>query len=359
MAAPKTVLDDSTNQNSGMVTPPVQVAPSPGAAPSPAPIPGSPPPPPPGHGPTDSGNVPDPFAGNQPMLPTLPPAPTFTAPPTATPPAQTDDGTQQATATAPVTRTVDAGKETVQGQLAGMLAKGSPVLDRAQAISQQSANARGLVNSSMATEAGTAAVIDKATEIAQADANVYGTASRDNQVAQNQAAQATATAQNQFASQRLAGQMQISQQAFAAQNDMLKLVAQGNIEGGLQQMKSLLALEQSQLDDSTKLMLQANDTVKGLWGQTQTNITNIMMNANLDAPAKDKAIRDQMNMLRTSMALVGSLAGDVNLMGQLDSILKPYQDIPTPPPVAGPTNPLPGQDGSGYNTGGGGGGGGG
>lgn len=67
----------------------------------------------------------------------------------------------------------DPQKATVQGQLGGILKKDSPLMDRARTSAQQWANQRGLLNSSMAAQAGEAAQIDAATPIAQQDAQTY------------------------------------------------------------------------------------------------------------------------------------------------------------------------------------------
>lgn len=90
--------------------------------------------------------------------------------------------TNEATAT---TRTVQA-NETIQGQLQGIIDSNSPLITRARARAKDEANARGLVNSTMAVQAGEAAAYDVALPIAQFDAGVYGQAARDNQSALTQ-----------------------------------------------------------------------------------------------------------------------------------------------------------------------------
>lgn len=93
-------------------------------------------------------------------------------------------------------RSIDAAKETVSGQLDSLMKLDSPLMQRAEAGAVQTANRRGLVNSSMAAGAGQAAMIDAAMPIATADANIYGQASRDNQSADNNALQFTAGSRN-------------------------------------------------------------------------------------------------------------------------------------------------------------------
>lgn len=70
-------------------------------------------------------------------------------------------------------RAVDEETETVKSQLASILAQDSPLMQRARTIAAQNMNQRGLVNSSMAQGAGVAAMIDRATPIAQQDAETY------------------------------------------------------------------------------------------------------------------------------------------------------------------------------------------
>jgi hypothetical protein len=71
--------------------------------------------------------------------------------------------------------------ETTQGQLENMLAENSPLLERTRQQALEQANARGLLNSSMAMGAATNAVIDQAKDIAASDASAYR-----NQALQNQ-----------------------------------------------------------------------------------------------------------------------------------------------------------------------------
>lgn len=63
--------------------------------------------------------------------------------------------------------------QTVEGIVNSLLAKDSPYLQRAQAIANAQSNSRGLLNSSIAAGAGTAAAIDAALGIAVPDANIY------------------------------------------------------------------------------------------------------------------------------------------------------------------------------------------
>ena len=92
-------------------------------------------------------------------------------------------------------RTV-AANETVQGQLHGILANESPLMQQARAKAMEGMQERGLVNSAMAQTAGQSAVIDKSLQIATPDAAAHLQASRDNQIVANETSRFNADAWN-------------------------------------------------------------------------------------------------------------------------------------------------------------------
>ena len=116
-----------------------------------------------------------------------------------------------ASATA-ATRTVG-DNELVSSQLQKLLATDSPYLQQARNKAAQTANSRGLVNSSMAAGWGESAAIDAAAPIAQADAGAYTSAARDNQSAQNAVSLNNASAANQAEMARTAAANQASMAA--------------------------------------------------------------------------------------------------------------------------------------------------
>lgn len=109
----------------------------------------------------------------------------------------------------PETRSVDTATQTAAGQVNSLLSKDSPLLQRARTLATQGMAQRGLVNSSMNQGAGTAAMIDKITPIAQQDANTYNSVASENMAAKNTAAQVNTTEQNKF-------NLQTGQQNFTA-----------------------------------------------------------------------------------------------------------------------------------------------
>lgn len=79
-----------------------------------------------------------------------------------------------------------------------ILSEGSPLLEQAAGKAMQMSGARGLVNSSMAAQAGTEAMISQALPVASQDANTYFTQGRANQDADNSAKAFNANAENQI-----------------------------------------------------------------------------------------------------------------------------------------------------------------
>ena len=79
--------------------------------------------------------------------------------------------------------------QTVQGQIGGIIASNSPLLQQARANSLAQMNSRGLVNSSMALGEGEKAVFSAALPIATQDAATYANAGQLNANAANQLAQ--------------------------------------------------------------------------------------------------------------------------------------------------------------------------
>jgi hypothetical protein len=92
-------------------------------------------------------------------------------------------------------------ESTVQGQVAKIVASDSPLNDIARTESLQGMSRRGLANSSMAIEAGQAALYKAALPIAQQDANTFAQAGQYNTEAKNVASRFFAQAKNEAGAQ--------------------------------------------------------------------------------------------------------------------------------------------------------------
>lgn len=210
------------------------------------------------------------------------------------------------TAVDPTLRTVDAGKETVSGQLNTLLSSGSPYVERAKAGALETANSRGLINSSMAAGAGEAAAIDAAMPIATADANVYGTVAGTNQTTTNAAKTFNAGATN-------TSNLQTAQ---AANTSGLQAQA-GEIQTGLQELKGTQATQLANIEAQYKELMQTSASASSTFSQTSKNINDILNDPNTSVAQKQNALNNQSSLLQSSMSIIGAIA-NVDLTGLLN-----------------------------------------
>ena len=237
-------------------------------------------------------------------------------------------------------RTVDRPTGTVQGQLDSFLGSGSPVMERARAGAMQQANSRGLINSTMAAQAGEAAALDVAVPVAQADANIYNQVAGQNQQFKNQAASqnaqlgtqvnmANADAENRAASQNA----QLGTQTNMANADAANKAAAQGAQLGTQTsqinaeltLKEQMAREQNNtqivmanadaatktelanIEAQYKVLMQGNVSATDIYKSSMANISSILMSPDLDGPAKNAAILQQLALLKNGMAMVGGI----------------------------------------------------
>jgi hypothetical protein len=254
--------------------------------------------------------------------------------------------------------------ETVQGQLTGILAANSPLLQQARAASLAQMNQRGLVNSSMAVGAGQEAVIKQALPIASQDATTFAnaaqlntnlanqsaqfntgqsnvglqfTAGAENQAAlanagaQNQASQFTSAAQNQAALTNAANQNQAAQFTAGMQTDVSKQYStalNSTVQNMMDQsMKIALANADSQtkvelqnIDAATrkdlaateaayKNQMQASQSANDIFQQVSKNIADLMANPDLDTANVTAAVNDQKAYLKNALAILSKTSG--------------------------------------------------
>ncbi len=266
--------------------------------------------------------------------------------------------------------------QTVAGQLDGILSSNSPVLQKAQADALQTANARGLLNSSMAAGAGTGALLDRALQIATPDAQVNAnsaqynataantaaarnqdagntaaqftagaknTADLTNAQAQNQAGQfnansqtqvslANAQAQNQATSQSAAFLMDAAKlnqnQAFqvaAMEYDAAFKASMANADAAnkiqLTQLDGQIRTQLTELEARYKTQMQTSQSASTMYAQTMQEVGKIMANPDLDGAAKQNLINQMMSSLRNSLELqagISSIPDLEDLIGNLD-----------------------------------------
>lgn len=243
------------------------------------------------------------------------------------------------------------GNQTVRGQINSLINEDSPLMQQAATRAKQEAASRGLINSSLAVQAGQAALYDKALPIAQSDANTYAQSAKSNQDAtnsfsqfnanaQNQASQFGANARNTLQSQKidvqsradlsnagaandaLARDAQInSQQAVAKFDSAVKVAMQNADAAGKLQLQQVDANVRTQLADieaNYKNQMQTSQSVAASYQSMVDNITRIMANPDLDAGAKQAAINNLTKLYNNAMQMQSQVSGL-----QLGSLLSP------------------------------------
>ena len=258
--------------------------------------------------------------------------------------------------------------QTVQGQLTGILAANSPLLQQARAASLAQMNQRGLTNSSMAIGAGQEAVIKQALPIASQDATTFANAGQlntnlanqnaqfntgqtntglqfgaaatnqaalANAGAQNQASQFTEAAKNQAALNNAANQNQAAQFTAGVQTDVSKQYStalNSTVQNMMDQsMKIALAnadsntkIELQNIDASTrkdlaatearyKNQMQASQSANDIFQQVSKNIADLMANPDLDTAEVTAAVNDQKSQLKTALGILSATSGITGL----------------------------------------------
>ena len=258
--------------------------------------------------------------------------------------------------------------QTVQGQLTGILAANSPLLQQARAASLAQMNQRGLTNSSMAIGAGQEAVIKQALPIASQDATTFANAGQLNtnlanqnaqfntgqtntgyqftEAAKNQAALANAAAQNQAAQFTYGAQNQAALNNAASQNQAAQFTAGMQTDVSKQYATSLNNVVQSMLDQSMKYALsnadadtkielqnidaetrkdlaateaayknqmQASQSANDIFQQVSKNIADLMANPDLDTTEISAAVKDQQAQLKNALGILSATSGITGL----------------------------------------------
>lgn len=309
---------------------------------------------------------------------------------------------QVATVTAPAPATANqwevGADQTVAGQLDSILAKGSPLMDAARTRASQTANQRGLLNSSMAVGAGEAAAYDVALPIAQQDASTHAQAGQFNTGERNklqsqqldqqmQAGLANQDARNTAAARDQAANLEAQRANQAATGALVEQTQGARLQEGAMQLEQSLRERQTQLeasirerqmgldqafqremqaaDSQTKILLQQMDadtrtnlanieanyktlmqssaSAQELYQQSLKNMTDILMNKDLDYNGKQAALNNQYALLRDGMNVLGSI-NNLNLRDLLNPGSIPGAsgtpiNAPTPPPAPAPQQP--------------------
>jgi hypothetical protein len=199
------------------------------------------------------------------------------------------------------TSQVNAPKETMQGQLASILSKDNPLMQSARTMANQQMASRGLINSSMAAGASTAAMIDRALPIAQQDSQIYNNRALANQETTNQQNQFNVSQTNDMFKfgQEVASRygLQTGQQQFdAQQNEAQRKFLTSERLGGQQfqeqmadlgQQYNLQTLSEQQRNELAKMSVAQNYTMQQMQAQFGFDVSKMDTQAALTLKQMD------------------------------------------------------------------------
>jgi len=228
--------------------------------------------------------------------------------------------------TSAITRDVN-NNELLSTQVNKVIGEDSPLMQQAAAKAKQAANSRGMLNSSMAVQAGQAAVMDRAVPIAQYDAGVNSSVLNTNQANQQQSNtfNASQTQQNnQFNASneqdinKFNAQNQNQTNQFNASEQNKTNIFNANEQNVVikQFMDQSNKLQLADIEASYKTILQSEASAGSLYQQSVRNISDILQNPDLTPEAKTAAVTNQNELLKTGLNILGKIGG-LNLDGLL------------------------------------------
>lgn len=242
---------------------------------------------------------------------------------------------------APVLQDFDESKG-VAGRVNSITSSGSPLMETARTRAAQNTAKRGLMNSSIGTQAGEQAVIETATPIANADASLYQQQRLTNQTAQNNAAvvnsnnaiQAATTGRQMDVSEAQQGRSLMEQ---ARQFDGSQAENSRQFDATTAQRETLAQMdvdsrrELATIEAQFKNQIQNNTNISQAWGTMMETIQTIQNNPELGDAAKQTMIQNNLDAFKSFTSFWGKVTdGAVDVSDLLDF------------GIAGPTPPTNG-----------------
>lgn len=249
-------------------------------------------------------------------------------------PAQADTATYTASTYTPTTYAVDPTTGTVAGQLNTDLSNGSPLMQQAATAGYESANARGMLNSSMGIGAAQSSMIAAATPIATSDANAYNVVAQNNASAENQGSQFNTGAINTAASKNADATNAQNQYNATATSTARSVTAANNFtqQQTLFDAKSKAAL--ATINNTANLTQNMQNQVAGLANTALQEMTTIDMSDKLTAEAKAAAIKNVTDWYTVAVHQLSGVGAVPDVAALLDTM--PTTDTTAPVTITSP-----------------------
>ena len=223
----------------------------------------------------------------------------------------------------PAASYIDQAKSTVAGQLTSLLSADSPYIKQAETKAKEQAASRGLLNTTLAAQAGRKAAIESALPIAQTDAETYRQFGLQQQTAENQ----MATIQGEAI---VSGELNKQKAAIAQTAQNIQNAFQSRLQGATEQSKTWLQdLQQvhttnlQALEHQQNLALQQQNITAEKASAIRTQSSQIMQNyqisvenlmtdpdfLNLGSAAINNAVNQMQTLARNSIKFLGASSG--------------------------------------------------
>lgn len=229
---------------------------------------------------------------------------------------------------------IDQAKSTVAGQLSSLLSQDSPYIKQAENKAKEQSASRGLLNSTLAAQAGRTAAIESALPIAQQDAETYSKFGLQQQAADNQ----ISTIQ---AESIVSGELQKQKTALNQQSQNIQNAFNARLSGATEQSKAWLqelqqnhAVTMRELETQQNLALQSQqisaeraESIRTLSNQVMQNyqisVENLMTDPdflNLGTDAVNNAVNQMQTLARNSIKFLGASSG-IDMSAFVDTYL--------------------------------------
>jgi hypothetical protein len=212
-----------------------------------------------------------------------------------------DDGVFFTPQTAGVT-----GPASVEGRMEGLLGSDSPYMKAAKAGAMETANRRGLLNSTMAATAGEKAAIESALPIAQADAGFLQQSALQSQ--QGNIQKGLYETQGDISSRLGAEEGERASALSAQEHEQQSARQQADIAWKQIDLSSRMQIEYDRLDQQNKDRFDA--TASGISESYMKDYLEIMLNPNFASAAdRQKAIDVLNEVTQNRYEVAGTIAG--------------------------------------------------
>lgn len=226
-------------------------------------------------------------------------------------PSKEDPTTPKTTTYDPERVQLDEQTDTVEGRVNRIIAQGSPLQTQAQTAAKQDANRRGLINSSMAVQAGQEATYKAALPIAQQDAATSYNAKTLNQAAGNTALNLGATGRQNMEQTQQQGIIQRQLQQGAGDIQSKLQAEKADIDLKLQSASAADAIELQKRKGEIDSQLQAQG------GTIQSGLMN--QKADIDLKLQTANAADTVE-LQKQKGLIDQQLQQIQIQGDMQKI---------------------------------------